>query len=161
MTNYFQNFNYTIDGTRIITNLLNRAKLKTLDVITKTKIYEPYYIKDGETPESIAETYYGSTAYLWIIMFANNIRNVYEDWPRSQYIFDLYIETKYGSLSNATTTIHHYEDSEGNYVTISDHSVTIYDYELELNESKRVINLIQAAYKSQLIKEFQKIFKNV
>lgn len=161
-TNYFKNFNYTIDNNVIVTNLLNRAALKNIDVITKTKIYLPYLIKDGERPENIAEAYYGSTTYFWIIMFANNIRNLYEDWPRTQEVFDNYIIKKYGGLSYATQNIDHYEDESGNWVMGTEPlctGITIYDYETQLNEKKRVINLIRVEYKGQLIKEFQNIFK--
>ena len=75
-TNYFKNFERIISNDYVITNLLNRAKIRNLDTIIKSKIYEPYLIKDDETPESIAEAYYGSTTYIWIICFTNNIKNI-------------------------------------------------------------------------------------
>jgi hypothetical protein len=178
-TNYFQNFRYVYDyslGTgTIIKNLLNRAQLKNIDVISKTKIYTPYLIRDGEKPETLAESFYGSTVYFWIILFANDIKNVLEDWPRTLDVFDSYIIDKYGDLNSSKTTIHHYEDSEGNLVRTNSeyhdinplilenqevaNPVYIYDYETSLNEQKRSINLIRPQYKNQLVKEFQKIFK--
>ena len=164
-TNYFQGFNRLVKGEYIITNLLNRAKIKNLDVIVKSKIFLPHFIKDGETPESIAESYYGSTVYLWIVCFANNIKNIYEDWPKPIDIFNDYIIKKYYSLENAQTTVHHYEDSDGDYISQSawdgDYGkrITIYDYETKLNDDKRNITLINSLYKTQLVREFQNIFK--
>jgi len=174
-TNYFQNFGYISDNSIIIKNLLLRSELKSVDVITKSKVYTPYLIKDGERPESIAEALYGATSYFWIVLFANDINNVYEDWPRTQEIFDSHIIDVYGTLEYAKTTIHHYEDTAGNigrsnseyyannHALISygyfEIPVYIYDYEMSLNEAKRSINLIRPEYKSQIVKEFQKIFK--
>lgn len=167
-TNYFQNFNKTINYGIVITNLLNRAEVNTTSLITNSKLYTPYLIKDGETPESIAEVYYGNTSYFWIILYANNIRNIYEDWPRTQHEFDNFMEDKYYSLEYALSAIHHYEDSDGDWISQYDvdtgiksasTAVTIYDYENNLNEEKRRINIINVAYKTQLIREFQQIFK--
>ncbi len=183
-TNYFKNFNYTISNEQIITNLLNRVKIKDVGYILKTKVYLPYFIKDGDRPETIAEEYYGSTSYFWIILFANDIKNIYEDWPRTQEALDEYITYKYKTLEEATSTTHHYEDEYGNHVTgyagnnllvMNDTSndeitgidyrtfsvtpVTYYEYESNLNESKRIINLIRPQYVTQIATEFQKIFK--
>jgi len=174
-TNYFQNFGYISDNSIIIKNLLLRAELKSIDIITKSKIYTPYLIKDGETPEMVSEGLYGSSSYFWIILFANDIKNVYEDWPRVQEVFDSYIIDTYGTLEYSKTTVHHYEDSSGNWGRSNseyysnnnlildyqyfDIPVYIYDYELSLNEMKRSINLIRPEYTTQLVKEFQKIFK--
>jgi hypothetical protein len=171
-TNYFSYFNKTISNGQIITNLLNRAKIKNTDVIIKSKLYLPYFIKDGERPETLAESVYGSTSYFWIILFANNIRNIYEDWPRTQECLDEYVTYKYGTLAEAKLEIHHYEDDEGLWIVYEDwlanwasltntnaRVVSCYEYEDEKNESKRLINLIRPEYKSQLVMEFQKIFK--
>lgn len=185
-TNYFTNFNYTISNDIIIKNLLSRAKIKDVDTIVKTKIYTPYFIKDGDRPETIAEEYYGSTTYFWIIMFANNIKNIYEDWPRTQEALDEYITYKYRTLEEANILIHHYEDEDGNlvsdyetnnmmieknseihnnmmtgldYKVFSITPISCYEYENRLNETKRIINLIRPQYITQLTTEFQKIFK--
>ena len=163
-TNYFQNFKYTLFNGVYLKNLLSRAELKNLDILTSTKTYLPYLIKDGERPEDIARYYYGSTSYFWIILLANNMKNIYEDWPRTQDVFDQYIIDKYGSLDYSKATINHYEDSNGNWIEntgdiTTSTGVTIYDYEYNLNEKKRIINLIRAEYKGQLVKEFQSMFQ--
>ena len=168
-TNYFSYFNKTISNNLIITNLLNRAKIKDVGIVSQTKLYYPYFIKDGERPETLAELVYGNTSYFWIILFANNIRNIYEDWPRTQEALDEYIIFKYNSLADANITVHHYEDDEGHYITKEDwlsewagdvnKEFSCYEYVDNLNESKRLINLIRPEYKSRLVSEFQTIFK--
>lgn len=168
-TNYFSYFNKTISNTLIITNLLNRAKIKDVGIVSQAKLYYPYFIKDGERPETLAEKVYGDTTYFWIILFANNIRNIYQDWPRTQEALDEYVIFKYKSLADANITVHHYEDDDGRYIMKEDwllywagdvsKEISCYVYEDRLNESKRLINLIRPEYKSQLVSEFQTIFK--
>lgn len=162
-TNYFKKFGYINYNYNVITNLLKRFELINLGTLLNSKIYLPYLISEGETPENIALAYYGDTSYFWMVLLPNNIRNVYEEWPRSQEVFDEYIVEKYGSLDYAKSVVDHYEDNEGNWVSNTNDlttstGITIYDYENILNEKKRIINLIRVEYKNQLEKEFKKIF---
>lgn len=164
-TNYFQGFDKIISNNYIITNLLNRAKIKNIEVVVGSKIYDSYIISDGEKPETIAEKYYGSTSYFWIVLFANNIKNIYEEWPKSQEVFDKYIIEKYNSVEYAKTNIHHFEDEDKFYITqdswngLDKTKISVYDYEMKINEDKRIINLIRPEYKNQIVREFQTLFK--
>lgn len=174
-TNYFRNFNKIVYNDRVSCNVLNRAKITNLGVITTSKIYFPYLIKDGERPEDIAEQYYGSTSFFWIILLANNIKNIYEDWPKTDDVLYQYIANKYGSIQNAQLNVHHYEDSLGNIINSSAdvveidpnidywdgselNRVTNFEYEVDNNDRKRNINLIRSEYKGQILKEFQNLF---
>jgi hypothetical protein len=166
-TNYFKNFNKTIKDGIIITNLLNRADLRTGLSIAQSVTYDPYIIKDGQSPERIAELYYGNVSYFWIILFANGIKNIYEEWPKSNEVFNEYIISKYGNIEYAQLMMHHYEDSDGDFITEEEwltqggdlsKSINIFDYEEKLNDEKRVIKLIRNEYKHQLINEFNNIF---
>ena len=88
----------------LITNLLNRVKIKTN---AKTNIYEyDYYdVQDGETPEMIAFKYYGRPDYHWTIIIANDIIDYYEEWPMSVQRFEEFIKDKYPNSQD----LHHYE----------------------------------------------------
>lgn len=175
-TNFFINFKKVLYNGRLATNIMNRAKLSDLNVITSSKVYFPYLIKDGERPEDIAERYYGATNYFWIILLANNIKNIYEDWPKTSDVLNDYITEKYGSVDYAQRTVHHYEDSLGNYINSTEEiveqdpnidywdgtelrKISIFDYEVDKNDKKRIINLIRSDYTNQLLTEFQNIFK--
>ncbi len=64
-------------------------------------------------------------------------------------------ETTYNSLNSSVTT---YNLSTGNLtITITKSIVTYYDYEVEMNESKRTIKLLNANYVDQLESQFQEI----
>lgn len=180
-TNYFNLFNKVLYENRIGVNILNRAKLVTIKSISNSTLFTPYIIQEGERPEDIAETYYGSTTYFWIVLLANNITNVFEDWPKTESVLYEYILQKYGSIEYATSTAHHYETADGIYVNDSrmistslvnditdsldywdgttSKKITYFDYETNLNDKKKIINLIKAEYKNQLVKELQNLFR--
>lgn len=54
-----------------------------------------YYVEDGETPETIAFDVYGDPGMNWVIMLANDIMNLYTDWPVSEKTLEDVIYEKY------------------------------------------------------------------
>ena len=39
-----------------------------------------YYVKDGETPESISYDFYDTVEFYWTILLVNEIIDPYHDW---------------------------------------------------------------------------------
>ena len=71
--------------------------------------YDTYVVKDGETPEILADKIYGDVEAHWLILLANDVVDPQYDWLLSYRNFSNYIVTKYGSLATAKTQVHHYE----------------------------------------------------
>lgn len=79
------------------------------EVLANFSSYFEYTIKDGETPEILADQFYGDPQAHWVILYANNIYDPQYDWPLNYDAFHKYIVDKYGSIETAQTTWHHYE----------------------------------------------------
>lgn len=163
-TNYFSYFpkiNYT-DGiyNKTAVNIFKRAKVVQFSSVIQSTIFYEYVIKDGERVEDIANRYYGDTQYYWIILYVNNIINVYSQWPKSNRQFEDYIISTYGSVEEASSTLHHYEDSNGNWISYQVDAIekTVYDYEYDENEKKREIFIVRKEYIPQLVREMNNIF---
>lgn len=116
MGTYFDNFPriaYDISQTGhrhkdLITDIFFRFKF--LDIIKRMKVaYFPYAIKSGETPEIIADKVYNDPQGHWVIMLLNDIVDPTLDWYMEENTFDKFIRDKYGSISEAYNTVHHYE----------------------------------------------------
>lgn len=90
-----------------ITDIFFRVGFRR-NIIDYASLYQPYVIKDGETPEIISELYYGDPGYYWIILWANGILDPQYDWPLNNDAFTKYMIDKYGSLEAALTSVHHY-----------------------------------------------------
>jgi len=90
-----------------VTNIFLR-----LGVISEVKnnafAYYDYLIREQDTPENLADRYYGDSEYHWIILLMNDIVNPLFDWPLKADAFAKYIEDKYGSLAAAAALTHHY-----------------------------------------------------
>ena len=115
-----------------------------------------YVVREGETPEIISEKVYGSPLYHWVVMLCNERYNYVDDYPLTQYELEKHITAKYGSGNEYDT--HHYIDTNGNIVdSTQGTSVSNYDYETDLNESKRRIKLISPTLLNTILKNFKDI----
>jgi len=161
-----------------VTDIFVRQKL-TEAVKENAAVYYPYIIQDKERPDILAFNYYGDVKYTWLIFFANDIVDPYYQWPMDEKQFNSYIINKYNSISEAKTTIHEYRQiiRENNY-TQSKYTISIdkdtydslpstsreaiykFDYEDELNESKREIQLIEDVYVASIYNEVRRTFLN-
>jgi hypothetical protein len=123
------------------------------EILSNVTLYDEYDIRDGETPEIIAEKVYGSPHYHWVVMLCNDKYSYVDDFPLTIPQLEKYIDTKYGANKYAT---HHYVDANG-YIVGSAHgtSVSNYDYEFTLNETKRRIKLIAPSLLNTIIKNFK------
>jgi len=126
-----------------------------------------HYIGDGETPEIIAEQYYGSTKYHWLVLVANNIVDIHRDWPLSTRNLNAYVEDKYG-VGNSTD-VHHYMLSEDHDVIVDWDSVLVangtylavtnLEYETDLNIKKSQINLLNKIFLKDITQQYIRLVK--
>ena len=150
---------------KLVTNLLKRVAVRT-KVRTNTALYDTYDVKEGETPEILADMLYNDAEYHWVILLVNNITDRYHQWPKNTNQFIAYINDKY---SNVDAT-HHYEISQvsgdttikidigtdnTDYPTAS--IVTNYEYEEDLQNKKRQIRLLDPAYIEDFVADFEKL----
>ena len=150
-----------------VTNLLRRvgmrAKLKS-----NTLLYDPYNVKEGETPEIIAHKLYGDTQLHWIILLINDITDRYHQWPMSGGQFLDYLNDKYSNPD----AIHHYETTqtsgdtkvkievendvdEDAYTGLT--PITNREYEQNEQDKKRKIRLVDPSFVEQFVDEFKKL----
>ena len=91
----------TIDyvGNKIVlTNIMIRTEVIP-SLLNNPLLFYSYNIQDGDTPEIIADKYYGDSYRYWIVLFANQIIDPQWQWPMNQNLFNDYIVDKY---KNAT-----------------------------------------------------------
>ena len=148
-----------------VTNLLRRVGLRT-KVKGNSLLYDTYDVKEGESPEIIADKLYGDAELHWIILLVNDITDRYHQWPMSNNQFLAYVNDKY---SNVDAT-HHYEISQTSgdttikidigtdntdYPTAS--IITNAEFEEDLQDKKRKIRLLDPAYIDDFVTEFEEL----
>jgi len=183
------NVQYDINGTepnqyRAVTNIMKRVRFRPT-VIENISDYYPYYIRDGERPDIISFRKYGTVAYSYLILLINDIIDPIFGWPLNSRQFENYIIAKYGSTSSAYTTNKYYYQTiraevartgtservpevklivdETTYDALDEgeRSVqTVYEWEVEENDNKRNIKMINPNFIQDIDAEVKQILSS-
>lgn len=101
-TFYSSNSNST--GTDTVTNIITRFSFEESLKENSAAFYK-YVIKDSDTPEIIADKYYGDSERHWIVLLFNDIIDPQFDWPLQYSTFIEYVGNKYSANGAANTTV--------------------------------------------------------
>ena len=158
-----------------VKNFFKRGFLRE-DIFQNLAFFTKYSITGNDRPDNVAFEIYQDSTLDWLVLMANNIVNIQNEWPISNTDFDEIMLDKYGSYDTLFNGIHHYEtlevtDARGVKIVNaglkveSDYSITFFDeradqmktvtptipvtnyqYEQKVNEDKRNIYLLQPRY---------------
>jgi hypothetical protein len=156
-----------------VRNIWRRAEVLT-EFKSQVTIFNEITVRDGERPEDIATAFYNNPFYNWTVLIANDVVDVYSQWPRSITQLQDFINQKY---DNPQATKHHVttevKDAKNNIiveagkVVASNYQISYYNgsttvtatpvvsvsneqFEFEENAKKARIQII----KPQLIEDF-------
>jgi len=176
----------------IITNLLPRSSV-IQTILTNPLLYYTYDVQEGDTPEIVADKYYGDSYRYWLVLYANQMFDPQWSWPLSYAQFDAYINNKYPT-TDVYNTVYSYQKIINKYdinsqtittdiivmdqsdynilvpysttvntttgrveIQVTKNAQSIYDYELQVNENKRNIKIINRIYADQIETEFKSL----
>lgn len=152
----------------------------TVDIMVRFRIkekvsnnplaYYTYRWKDGDRPDKIAALYYDDPELAWLVMMSAAAFDWLYEFPMSQRQFMEYIDSRYGGMSLADITIHHYEDGNGYVIDEETYNsstdpekriVSALSFEEEVNESKRNVKLISKEFLPVIVREFNDMVKSI
>ena len=93
-----------------VKNLFKRTKISE-QVFSDLTFFTKYQVITDERPDNVAFKVYGDSNLDWMVLLANNIINVQQEWPLEHTSYYNYLISKYGSDA-ALQNIHHYETKE-------------------------------------------------
>ncbi len=93
-----------------VKNLFKRTKISQV-IFNDLTFFTKYQIVSDERPDNVAFKVYGDSNLDWMVLLANNIINVQQEWPLEHQSYYAYLIGKYGSDA-ALQNIHHYETQE-------------------------------------------------
>ena len=150
---------------KVVTNLLKRVALRS-KVKSNTLLFDTYDVKEGETPESIADKLYDDPELHWVLLLINDITDRYHQWPMSSSQFLAFINDKYSDV-DAT---HHYEIAQTSGDTTikidvgtvnTDHPaatlITNFEYEEERQDTLRKVRLLDPDYIGGFVAEYRSL----
>ena len=182
MSRYFTYLPKVIYNDKEIVDISARANILE-SLKGNTLAFLNYTVKEGQRAEDIAYHYYNDIGKVWLVYLANNIIDPYSQWPLSNIDFERMLISKYASLANTTgsaviswtqNNAIHYENKADTKIKITPRTYTLngtlglintsewqavdyYRYELEKNEAKRTIFLVNRIYADQMEKELESI----
>ena len=127
-----------------VKNLFKRTKIAE-EIFSDLTFFTKYQIITDERPDNVAFKVYGDSNLDWMILLANNIINVQQEWPLEHQSYYDYLIGKYGSDA-ALQNVHHYETREiknsvGKVIVpeglevASDFSITFFDTGLGVQQT--------------------------
>lgn len=179
MSNYFSqlpDFEYVsrlpdskISDYNPVKNFFMRGKLRE-DIFQNVAVFTKYEVKGDDRPDNVAFEFYGDANLDWLVLTCNNIINVYDEWPMTQFNFENYLLDKYDNYETINAT-HHYETTEvknSKGVVIvpaglevdSDYSISFYDEQIEgmTIVSSPVTEITNYHYEEKLQQDKRNIF---
>lgn len=108
---YFNNFPYTLyslddrESVQLVKNILLRVVFNE-EIKNNFAIYDDYDIRDGDTPEIIADKFYDNPELHWVILHINEILDPRFSWTHSVNNLVLYTDGKY----NDRNAINYYQN---------------------------------------------------
>ena len=171
-------------------NLFRRVKVRE-DLFANFMQFDKYKIVGDERPDNVAQKVYDNDDLDWVILLSNNIVDLNNEWPLTQFQLNEFLNDKY--TPQQLVSIHHYETLElrdnknqlilpagivvdenfnleylsGGQVKSTNSlvdgrpvkAVTFYDYENDLNDKKRNINVLKPELLGVFIRDFERIMK--
>ena len=163
-------------------NLFKRARIRD-DIYGSVTAFSKYVIIGDERPDNVAQKIYDDQNLDWVVLLSNNMINVRDEWPMSQFDFQRFLHNKYNK--DQLGEIHHYETkeirnnqdilllqsglivdsdfefkySDGgiNYSVNNLSSISILEYEIKKNDEKRTINVLRPKYIGLIIDDLRQI----
>jgi len=97
--NYFPKTAYSLDNTNnvdVVTSIITRFAFES-SFRDNTAVYYEYNIQDSDTPEIIANKFYGDSEKHWVVLMLNDIVDPQFDWPLDQRTIISYMNEKYSA----------------------------------------------------------------
>jgi hypothetical protein len=167
---YFPKINYKIDEYDSLRAIDITSAIKIKDYLKSYRgiLFTPYIVKNGDRPDIVSNKLYGNPNYDWIILIANDMYSVYDDWPKNSFDLDTFIIEKYGSIASALSTVKYYYNSsldiidETTYTNLAldaRRSETQHEYELRVNSNKSKIKVVKGSLITAITSDLNTISK--
>ena len=168
--------------TIVVKNLFKRGKVRE-DFFQNVAAFNKFRVIGDDRPDNVAFKIYGDEELDWVVLLSNNIINIRDEWPMSQYDFQRYLDSKYDPVQLGQ--VHHYETKEVrrpdgiiilqsglevdadftfsySYNSVDYNineviSVSNLQYEIDKNDDKRSIYVIKPEYVNVIISDMREI----
>lgn len=150
----------------IVPDLMTRVSTFT-DMESMLALTDDYTVTNRETPDVVAYNVYGNMELHWVVLYFNKITDLQSQWPLSDEAVKAYAVEKYGDSN--IFNVHHYKSLSGHVADLTwieaewgagqYIQITNYDYEIELNEAKRIIKVLRPQFVTSFVEKIENKLK--
>lgn len=147
----FDVINY--DG-KDIKNLYTQIEFD-VDYLEREKLIDYYRIKDGETPDRVAEYFYNDKRLYWLILKLNDMRDYFYGWPLSDKELKEYMDEYYTEKDDEITELAEELSESGADIDIKKNEIKdeLYQNFYTENDTKKLIKVLKGKYLDSLMKQ--------
>ena len=182
----FNNYPYIYYNNIKARNIMLEGELVKNTLLDYNKFFK-YTIKNYERPDILAYKQYNDSSLDWVLLLINNVVDPYKDWIMDDAQLAAHLSNKYATTTSLDLNpvqiqniiLHYYyrglpSDTEQhinsfNYtMTPETYSklgnpagwapVYAWDYEVELNESKREVFILRSNYVLDFVQQYKELF---
>ena len=151
---YFNSFQKVIttdynNNAILLTNLMQRVEVIP-SLLQNPLVFYSYDVQESDTPEIIADKYYGDPYRYWLVLFANQITDPQWQWPLTSQQFSLYLNDKYSAAAGNTSVLSYTQGTISQY----NKTITTTDSITSNTTSVPVPNRVRKDFKSRRLPEF-------
>jgi hypothetical protein len=88
----------------VMTNIMTRSEIIP-SLLNNPLLYYKYDIQDSDTPDIIADKYYGDSYRYWLVLMSNQISDPIREWPLTSQQFEAYLNEKYSAAANTVSVL--------------------------------------------------------
>lgn len=131
-----------------------------------------------QSPEELAYELYNDTQYYWVLLYANNIVDPYEDWVIPSSSLHNYCIGKYGSDDNVIKPHHFIDLISGRVLVGVEHDrqyqnwldgnldvnievVSNFEYEQDINNKKREVRYVPTNRLITFVDSYENKYKDI
>ena len=133
-----------------------------------------YYIRDNETPTSLAQDFYGNPNLFWILLNLNDMIDPWKDWPMKYWELVQYTKGKYRVEDEGETMFwgidglwfrdyeiteallkYEWAESREHFKSKAD-KMSYFDYENFRNDEKRLIRIVRPEQIDDVVMQYRK-----
>jgi len=89
-------------------------------------LFYSYDIQDGDTPDIIANKYYGDSYRYWMVPYANQMIDSQAEWPMNSNLFNNYLLNKYSAIAANTYPANTASTTFGQVLTYTQSTIQSY-----------------------------------
>jgi len=126
-----------------------------VDYLERNKLIDYYRVKDGETPDRVADYFYNDKRLYWLVLKLNGMNDYFYDWPMSDKELKEFMDEYYIEKDDDITSLAEELSDTGDDADIKKEEIKdeLYTQFYTQNDTKKLIKVLKGQYLDSLMRQ--------